>query len=444
MFSVRTRITAVAALVSGTTLVMASWLLVAELDRSETHSADNVSRARLQELAVLAEHGGLRKDLGDAGDGVVQAVAGDGTVIAASTNVVGKAPITRFQPTGGRPPFEIVRGAPDDTETEDYRVWAKRVRTDRGLVTLYVGRSLESVREATATVQRALLVGVPVTLGVLVAATWWLVGRALRPVERIRAEVAGITAAGLDRRVPVPRTRDEVGNLARTMNEMLDRLHLARRREQDFVADASHELLSPLAASRVMLEVEPDASTLKWDELRSGLLAENASMEHIVRDLLFLAHDPPLLSTYAPVDLDDIVLEEAARLRTVSILHVDTKNVSAGPVHGSADELRRLVRNLVENAGRYAAGNVRLELRTRDEHVYLHVIDDGPGIEPADRDRVFDRFFRTDTARTRSADGTGLGLAIARAIAERHDGTLALSLEEGGAHLVITLPRDHG
>jgi signal transduction histidine kinase len=167
-------------------------------------------------------------------------------------------------------------------------------------------------------------------------------------------------------------------------------------------------------------------------------------MERIVRDLLFLSHDPPLPSTYEPVDLDDIVLEEATRLRAVSSLHVDTTNVSAGPVHGNSDELRRVVRNLIENAGRYAATTVGLRLGTREESVYLHVIDDGPGIAPADRDRVFDRFFRTDTARTRTADGTGLGLAISRAIAERHDGTLELGHEEGGAHLVLTLPRDHG
>src|SRR4051794_1056207 len=207
--TVRGRITVIASLVTAAILVGASFLLVAALDKSLTASTDDVSRAKIGELAVLAAQGSLPRHLGDAGNGVIQVVAQDGQVLAASTNVDGRPRISSFEPPGGTPAVRIVNGAPDDTETENYRVWAGSADTSRGPVTIYVGDSLEAVHEATASLRRALVVGVPVTLLVLVTAIWFLVGRALGPVEAIRAEVAGISERQLDRRVPVPPTEDE-------------------------------------------------------------------------------------------------------------------------------------------------------------------------------------------------------------------------------------------
>ena len=444
MLSVRSRITLLAALLTAAVLVLASAWLVAELDRSLTSSSDEVSRTKLDELAARVADGRLHPELGDAGNGVVQVVDVSGLVLAASDNVAGRPRITRFQPTGTTPAVVVVRGAPDDQETEDYRVWARRVTTRDGDATLYVGDSLESVREATASLRRALETGVPLALVVLVGATWFLVGRALRPVEAIRAEVEGITDRQLGRRVPVPKGDDEVGRLARTMNDMLDRLDRSRRREREFLADASHELLSPLAATRAVLEVGPPVRPEGWDQFARGLLAENATMERTVRDLLFLARDEAGRRPHrVAIDLDDVVLEEAVRLRTITDLTIDTTGVSAGPVLGDREEMSVLVRNLLENAVRYAATTVRVRLHTEGSTVILHVRDDGPGVDPELGDHVFERFVRGDPARSRTYAGSGLGLAIARAVAERHRGTLSLADPDPGAHFVVTLPADH-
>jgi signal transduction histidine kinase len=442
MLSVRARILATAAVLTGLTLVAASLLLVAALDHSLTVSSDRASRARADELAALAGRGALPARLGDAGDGVLQVVASSGRVLGASDNVGGRPAITAFRPSGGSTGVVTVRGAPDDNGTEDYRVWARSVRTPDGPATVYAGDSLESVQEATATLRRALAVGVPGTEVALVVVLWFLLGRALRPVEEIRAEVAEITEHRLGRRVPEPRTDDEVGRLARTMNDMLDRLDRARRRERDFVADASHELLSPLAASRSILEVGP-GRTENWDTVVPDLLEENATMERIVRDLLFLAREQPAAPpAVVPFDLDDVVLEEVARLRVVATPRVDSSAVSAGPVAGDREEVRRAVRNLLENAARHALTEVRVALRTEGSLVRLDVRDDGPGVDPAVGDRVFERFFRADPARARSG-GVGLGLAIARSVAERHGGCLELAPADRGAHFVLSLPVDH-
>ena len=179
----------------------------------------------------------------------------------------------------------------DGSEHEVYRVWGLRVRGPDGPTAVYVGASLELVSEATATLRGLLLVGVPVVAALLGLLTWVALGRMLAPVESITRQVAGISDAELDRRVPVPRTGDEIAELAGTMNAMLQRLEEARDRQQAFVADASHELQSPLTRLRTQLEVARATPTPDWDEVTTDLLADCGEMEALVRDLLFLARD---------------------------------------------------------------------------------------------------------------------------------------------------------
>jgi signal transduction histidine kinase len=338
---------------------------------------------------------------------------------------------------GGPPP-----GTPADSET--YRVWALRGQAPSGPVIVYVGTSTESVAETIATVRRTLVIGLPPLLGLLAAASWTLAGRALRPVEDIRSRVADITAHALDRRVPVPALRDEVGRLAETMNAMLDRLEAASDRQRKFLADASHELQSPLASLRIQLEVAmAHVESTDWPATVSGLLAEIQRMERLVRDLLFLARtdESSSLGRIEPVDLDDIVLEEAARLRPATRVEVDTSDVSAAPVSGNRDELTRLVRNLLENATQYATSAVRVSLSLQNGDAHLAVEDDGPGIPPDQRQQIFGRFTRLDQARRRDGSGgTGLGLAIAKEIADRHGGSLWVEEASPGARFVAALP----
>jgi len=284
----------------------------------------------------------------------------------------------------------------------------------------------------------------PPLLALLAVASWVLVGRALRPVEAIRAEVADISGRALDRRVPVPPNRDEIGRLASTMNEMLDRLQAASERQRKFVADASHELQSPIAALRTQLEVAiAQPATTDWAATSSDLLAESRHMERLVRDLLFLARSDGEESVrrIEPVDLDDIVLEEATRLRSSARVGVDASGVSAAPLSGNRDELTRLVRNLLENAEHHAESRVRIRLSAEGHEIILMVEDDGPGVAPAERERIFQRFTRLDEARSRHNGGTGLGLAIVKEITERHGGTVCVENAAPGARFAVRLPQ---
>jgi signal transduction histidine kinase len=246
--------------------------------------------------------------------------------------------------------------------------------------------------------------------------------------------------------VPAGTVDDEVGRLARTMNTMLDRLEAAQVRQQSFVADVSHDLQSPLASQRAQLEVAltaVDGSTGAAD-LAGDLIGSTSEMERLVRDLLFLAavdgqggSEPPPAT---PVDLDALVLEEAARARVGSAVHIQTTGVSAAPAKASGDDVRRILRNLLDNAVAHAAGTVALRAWCDREAAYVSVHDDGPGVPDRDRDRIFDRFYRGDPARSRPAGGSGLGLAIARTLAERNGGGLELGDATSGAEFLLRLP----
>jgi signal transduction histidine kinase len=445
--SVRARMTVLATLVAVIAVGISAVTLLAVLRHSLERAGDDAAKTRAQDLAALATTGTLPRLLTVPNDeDVAQVVDASGAVLAGSTGHTGGA-IATFAPEGRAPVVRMVRDVPDDNELIDFRVWAQRARTPDGPVTVYIGTSLESVNETIATVRRVLLLILPPLLALLAVASWVLVGRALRPVEAIRAEVADISGRALDRRVPVPPRRDEIGRLASTMNEMLDRLQAASERQRKFVADASHELQSPIAALRAQLEVAiAQPATTDWAATSSDLLAESRHMERLVRDLLFLARSDGEESVrrIEPVDLDDIVLEEATRLRSTAQVRVDASGVSAAPLSGNRDELTRLVRNLLENAEHHAESRVRIRLSAEGREIILMVEDDGPGVPPAERERIFQRFTRLDEARSRNNGGTGLGLAIVKEITERHGGTVCVENAAPGARFAVRLPQTQG
>jgi signal transduction histidine kinase len=319
-----------------------------------------------------------------------------------------------------------------------------RVLVERhGDAVLILATAIDDIDESVTSLVRSLLVGVPIVVLALALVLWWVVGRALRPVEAIRAEVAEIGARDLHRRVPVPPTQDEVGRLARTMNDMLERVDDATQRQQRFLADASHELRSPLTRMRTELEVDlahPDRA----DPLatHASLLEETVGLQRLADDLLLVARADERGGELrsVPVDLDDVVLRVARRLRADDRVHVDLSGVSAGHVRGDPDQLARVVGNLADNAARHARSTITVSLVERDGRVVLTVEDDGPGVPAEDRERIFERFARVDAARTSGEGGTGLGLAIARDLAEQHGGTLALDPSADGARFVLTLP----
>ncbi|HZM30869.1 MAG TPA: HAMP domain-containing sensor histidine kinase, partial [Acidimicrobiales bacterium] len=271
--------------------------------------------------------------------------------------------------------------------------------------------------------------------------SWQVVGRALRPVESIRAQVAEIGGSGrIDRRIPEPAGHDEVWRLARTMNEMLERLQAAAGRQRRFVADASHELRSPLASLRTQLEVGRDYAH-RGDGGVDDQLAEVERMERLVGDLLLLAKadERRLVVRSRPLDLRAVVLDEAERARAQARVRLDTAAVTPATVHGDPEGLARVVRNLLENATRYARERVELTLAEHDGRVELSVADDGPGIPAEARERVFERFARLDEGRARDAGGTGLGLAIVREVVRAHGGSVTVG-GDAGARFVVALP----
>jgi signal transduction histidine kinase len=374
---------------------------------------------------------------GDPGEEYVQVIAADGTVLVSSANVEGRDPLVELSP--GEVTLEEV-----PFEDGPFLVLVVAASTPEGPGTIAVGRALEDVGDATRSAAGSLAIAAPLLLLVVGAVTWWVVGRALAPVEEMRAEVESISSHELHRRVPDPPGDDEISRLASTLNRMLERLEEAQVRQRRFVSDASHELRSPVASIRQHAELalaHPEEAELSG--LAEVVLEEDLRLQRIVEDLLLLTRiDEGTLQLRAePVDLDDLVFAEAERLRASSAVRIDTERVSAGRVLGDGDQLRRLVRNLADNAVRHAQATVAMSLSADGVEVVLTVDDDGPGISPDERERVFQRFVRLDEGRARDEGGTGLGLPIVREVAALHRGTVEVSEAPlGGARFRVRLP----
>jgi signal transduction histidine kinase len=438
--SLRVKATLIGTALFAVVLIVGSVLLVATLENRLVASSDQLSRSRVVDLLDLARTGDLTGVLANVDDdGMAQVVGPTGEVVAASPNLVGRAAVSD-QPAG---PSLAVRTfqAPDDLETETYRVWSASGQSPDGPVDVYVGSSLESVAEASSALRRALWVGVPVVVVLLGVVIWLLLGRTLGRLDRIRADVDRISAENLHTRVEGDGVDDEVGRLAATMNAMLGRLDRSAQQQRDFVADVSHDLQSPLAAQRVALELAlAPSGEVDLDRLRCDVLGATTDMEQLVRDLLVLAElDADAGAQPTAIDLDEVVLEEATRARTGSAVRIDTAQVLAAPAHADLHDTRRIVRNLIDNAVAHATTGVRLVVDVDGDRARFDVVDDGPGIPAEHREKVFDRFYRVDTARARGS-GSGLGLAIARALAERNSGQLDLLTSPQGTHLRLLLP----
>lgn len=449
--SVRVRTTLAAFLVMGLGLTLAAASLRGLLHRSLIRQVDAAAAVRAEDVATLARNDTLPAQLAvadyeDHDDALVQVVDSNGRVVASSLNLRGDEPISRLVAPDKGLLVKTVRGL-SIHPVDEFRLTARRGSTSAGPVTIYVATNLDLVRESLAVVQESMLWAAPALLLLVVATTWLLVGWALRPVEAIRSKVAAISARALDQRVPESQVQDEIGRLARTMNAMLSRLEEANERQRRLVADASHELRSPLTAARAQLEValaHPEVAD--WVTTASTLLEENQRMERLVHDLLYLARldEGGVRLRILQVDVDDLVLEESAHLRERGRVRLDIGGVTPARIAGDADRLRRVLRNLLENAERHARSTVSLEVESSDREVRVVVADDGPGIPHEDRERIFNRFTRLDDARSRRDGGAGLGLSIAREIVKAHGGTLTVADSSSGTRLLVSLPTGPG
>lgn len=307
-----------------------------------------------------------------------------------------------------------------------------------------------SIAPAVATGRgAALLLAAVFTLLLVVVAlfSWHMTERTLRPVERMRQSAEAITASDLSRRVSVPDGDRDLSRLARTFNDLLARVEEAMDAQRRFVSDASHELKGPVAATKIMLETaraHPEA--VDPSTLLSDLVNENEQLQGIVADLLALARQDEgrLQVNLAPLDLCDLIYEEVSSLERRSAVSLDVSGVEPLVCAGDAQLLGQALRNLLENAVRYAHSHVVVTchevLGSTGRLIRISVSDDGPGIAPADRERVFGRFVRLGKDRGRATGGTGLGLAVVQGIVERHGGRVYFSDPEiGGATAVMEL-----
>lgn len=336
-------------------------------------------------------------------------------------------------------------GGTDGTATVDgdsavYRFVSVDVESpSKGDLTVHAGAPLAAERSAVRTALTAMLIGLPVLLAVVGGVTWLVTRRALRPVDAIRAEMAAITASeDLARRVPEPGTHDEIDRLARTTNETLGALQSSVERQRRFVADASHELRSPIASLRTQLEVAAAHPELLDID---GAVADTVRLQELAADLLLLARlDAGEKPAEARLDLAALVREELSQ-RPADRVPVRTE-LDGLEVAGSRGQLARILANLVNNAQRHARSAVSVTTRADGPWAVLEVADDGDGVPEAERERVFERFVRLDDARSRDDGGAGLGLAIARDVAVRHGGTLTVrAAPSGGALFELRLPR---
>ncbi|GAA1873259.1 HAMP domain-containing sensor histidine kinase [Myceligenerans crystallogenes] len=490
MRSVRARATLGATLVVAAALLLTGILTIRVLEDRLLNTIQ--LRAESTALTVAAEvQGTARRDLdGLAGvvgsETPVQVVTRDGRVLASSATLASEPAIADFHrpraavPT---PPGDADGGDDDDDDDDDddesddgrspaasplpgldiasrtltlpvtpdggisfgdaasspgerFHVEAARTVTADGTpAVVYAAASLSQEEETVTNLTRLLLVGGPAVLVVVALVTWLVTGRALRPVEAIRAELAAITAGSdLHRRVPEPGTGDEIARLAQTTNNTLDHLQRSVDRQRRFVADASHELRSPIASLRTQLEVAvAHPQLLDLPEV----LHDAERLQELAADLLLLARlDAGERPASGRVDLTLLAHEHAARRPIVDVVvHRPAET------NGSASQLGQVLRNLLDNAERHAAGRVTLTVGQEGTTAVVAVGDDGPGVPPAERTRIFERFVRLDDARSRDDGGAGLGLAIARDVARRHGGDVVVSdAPEGGARFELRLP----
>ena len=438
-WSIRSRITATATIVVLLVLVVTALALTLVQRRLLTDNLDEslISHSVAVESAIGREP--LDAPLLSQGDddAVAQVVRDGGAVIAATANLVAAAALPALSPQHD----QQIRSMRLPTDDARYRVLSRR----SGSLTIHTGATVDDIDESVTALWVGLAVIVPLVTLALAVLIWWLVGRTLRPVEAIRREVADISGRNLNRRVPEPATGDEIDELARTMNEMLERVEWAAERQQRFVADASHELRSPLTRMRAELEVDlGHPVTADLAATHRSVLDETEHLQRLVEDLLLLARidaDSAPNRDLRDVDLDDIVMRETRRVREGTVLAVHVSRVSAAQVQGDPDELTRVIRNLLDNASRHARTAITVELVEDGSEATLTIADDGPGIPPVARERIFERFVRLDEARTNRDGGSGLGLAIARELVERNGGTIRLDHDHSpGARFVVQLP----
>jgi signal transduction histidine kinase len=424
-------------------LVASAFLLLAQERQQLAGSVDRSLQQRADTIEELFRVDQLAQSVTtDDDDRAIQVVDRDGVVVASSTNISGLGSVASLDPSAD----ETIRTVDDfPLDDEDVRLLSRWFETADGRFVVHVAESTDDLDDVGDSLMSTLRLGIVALTALVATLTWWLVGRTLRPVDAMRAEVDAIDDSSQHHQLADSGRDDEMGRLARTLNEMLDRLHRSGEQQRQFVDDAAHELRTPLTRIRATVEVDlaqPDSA----DPARTNaeVRAEAIGLQRLINDLLLLARADSGRSPqhHRLLDLDDVVMAEVHdQRRAQTLVTIDAAGVSGHQVRGDESQLRRAVQNLLSNATRHAESLVEVSLVGDAEQSVFTVDDDGPGIPPNKRGVVFDRFTRLDEARSANSGGAGLGLAITRDIVERHGGAIGCQDSPlGGARFVVTLP----
>lgn len=388
--SVRVRVTLLATLLVTVVLTVGAFLLTRAVEGRLVNDRERAAEAAVGAAVDQVEAG---VPIGSITQGGVDQGAGVG-IFSTTGDPVGTFTLPvktiRVLPGNGTATQDVVFISGPATQDVTYDAAPVAVAGTRFYV---VGMaSLAEVRRSVHTLWSGLRLGIPLVVLAVAIVAWFLAGLALRPVE------------------------------------------LMRQHERQFLSDASHELRSPLASLRAQLETDD------WPANADGVKAEAVRLTHLVDDLMDLAKADEIAVPTTETDLDEVVSEEVAAITPTLSVPVDTSKVGAARLLGDRPALARLVRNLVDNAGRYATSRVEVSLTHADGVATLTVDDDGEGVAEEDRQRIFERFTRTDSSRSRDTGGVGLGLAVVRATARRHGGDVCCATSPlGGARFVVTL-----
>lgn len=363
--------------------------------------------------------------------------------------VVPAESVTR--PLKRMPWYGTIHG-PNDVEI---RVYSTMLIDKQQLVgVVQVGQSIRTLQEHMESIFIALLIITPFVLFCSALGCYWLAGRAFRPIHRLTRIAREIGAKDLHQRVPVPVARDEVRDLSLIFNQMIGRLDSAFTQQRRFVADASHELRTPVAAIRSMTDVALAQPTSNDDYIAvlQGVNAESERLGTLISDLLILARadEGQVQFEHDLVRLDLLVTDAVASLEPLAVerkIALSLQTSSPATVIGDAARLIQVIISLIDNALTYTniGGRVTLSVATAKSFALLKVSDTGIGISQQDKEHIFERFYRADPARSRAAGGSGLGLSIVDWIVRVHGGSVSVESQLGhGSTFTVSLPLTEG
>jgi signal transduction histidine kinase len=441
--SLRARLMALGVTGVALALALGSLVLYAVLTFTVNRTVDDGASASAQAVSAMVNENTVPNPLPVSGAQVVQVVNDSGSVVSASISADRLTPLLRPSElakalAGERISIPGARAGLSGT----LRAIAVKAGLPSASRSIIVAVPVTDVEQSQRVLRMTLLLAYTPLVIVMAMIAWRVIGSTLKPVETLRSGAARISGSDQDERLAVSESADEIRALALTLNDMLDRLAAARGRQRAFVADAAHELRSPLTSMRTQLEVAQHLG--EGGELVADLLADVTRLSTLVEDLLLLARagsDTSHLPVRQSIDVRALLVATAERYAGARV-PVSIADGSAVYANVNSEELRRVLANLVDNAVRHADSNVVLAVRAEGGGAVLSVVDDGPGIPPDERERVFERFARLDDARDRDAGGTGLGLPIVRELLHRSDGSISLQDNPWGPGLaaVVHLP----